>query len=134
MNTILKLTSIAATTLLVGIAQAQTIRITVPNEVPLPVSTVTRAEVVADYHLSRLAGLQALNQGDRGPEFGSSEYRQAQAKYAWLRASPQYTALVAELAGRPNAIVVAQDAGNSVSASASSPLQIADGGSKPGSN
>jgi hypothetical protein len=116
-----KLTSIAALLLLAGAAHAQAIRITVPDEVPLPVSTLSRAEVIADYHLWRLSGLQALNQGDRGPDTESPAYRQAQAKYAWLRASPQFPELVAELSRRPGTSVLAQrgDVGPRVASSAS---------------
>jgi hypothetical protein len=102
-----KLTSIAVLTLLAGVAQAQAFRFAVPDDVPLPVSTVTRAEVLADYHIWRLAGLQALNRGEAGPDIESLEYRKAQAKYAWLRASPQFAVLVAELSQRPNATVLA---------------------------
>jgi hypothetical protein len=105
-----KPTSIAALLLLAGAAQAQAIRITVPDEVPLPVSTLSRAEVVAEYHLWRLSGLQALNQGEGSPDTESPAYRQAQAKFAWLRASPQFPALVAELSRRPGATVLEQRA------------------------
>jgi hypothetical protein len=105
-----KPTSIAALLLLAGAAQAQAIHITVPDDVALPVSTLSRAEVLAEAHLWRLAGLQALEQGDRGPDPESPAYRQARAKFAWLRASPQFPALVAELSRRPGATVVAQRA------------------------
>lgn len=101
-----QLTSIAALTLLVGAAHAQTIRIAIHDEVPLPISTVTRAEVIADYHIWRLSGLQALNQGDGTPNTESLQYRKAQAKYEWLRSSPQFAELVAEVSRRPDATVV----------------------------
>lgn len=103
----LKLTSLAVLALAAGVAQAQAIRIAVPDDVALPMSMLTRAEVLADFHLWRLAGLQDLNRGDAGPELESPEYRRAQAKYAFLRASPQYAALVEELSRRPNATVLA---------------------------
>jgi hypothetical protein len=61
-------------------------------------------------HLWRLSGLQAVEQGDRGPDTESPAYRQAQAKFAWLRASPQFADLVAELSRRPGATVVAKRA------------------------
>jgi hypothetical protein len=108
--TSLKLTLIGTLALLATAAQAQAIRITVPDDVPLPASTVTRAEVLADHHIWRLAGLQALNQGDAGPDTHSLQYRKAEAKYAWLRASPQFATLVAELSQRPSATVLAQRA------------------------
>jgi hypothetical protein len=121
MNPSSRLTTLAALLLLAGAARAQAIHINVPDEVALPASTLSRAEVLADYHLWRLAGLQALEAGDRGPDTESQAYRQAQAKYALLRASPQYPALVAELSRRPGANVLAQraDAGPHVASSAS---------------
>lgn len=105
-----KLILMGTLALLAGAAQAQAIRITVPDDVPLPVSTVTRAEVLADFHIWRLAGLHALNQGDAGPDTQSLQYRKAEAKYAYLRASPQFATLVAELSQRPSATVLAQRA------------------------
>ena len=113
---VLKFASITALTVLAAAAQAQGIRISVPDDVVLPVSTLTRAEVIADYHLWRLAGLQALNQGDRGPDTESVQYRQAQAKYQILRASAQYPTLVAEISRNPSATVLAGSPGTLVSA------------------
>lgn len=105
---ILKLASIvAAATLISGVAQAQVIRINVPDDIPVPQSTLTRAEVIADYHMWRLAGLQELNRGEATPDTESYEYRRAVARYTWLRASPQFAQLVAELSRQPNAIVLA---------------------------
>ncbi len=102
-----KLASIVAAALIASAAQAQTIRIDVPDDIPVPTSTLTRAEVIADYHIWRLAGLQELNRGEATPDTDSFEYRRAQARYAWLRASPQFAVLVAELSRQPNAIVLA---------------------------
>jgi hypothetical protein len=101
---------VTALVLLAGLAQAQAIRITVPDDVPPPVSNTTRAEVIADFHMWRLAGLHALHRGEASPDTTSLEYQKAEAKYAWLRASPQFATLVAELSQRPLATVVAQRA------------------------
>ena len=100
-----------ASLILMTAAHAQVIRIAVPDEVPLPASTVTRAEVLAQLHMWRLSGLQDLDRGEAGPDFTSLQYRKAEAKYAWLLASPQYGELVAELSRRPNATVLAQRPG-----------------------
>ena len=101
-----KFASIAAVTLLAGVAQAQSVRITVPDQVPVSASTLTRAEVLADFHIWRAAGLQDLNRGDATPDTQSLAYRQAQAKYESLHASPQFSALVDKLSRHPNAQVV----------------------------
>jgi hypothetical protein len=103
---VLKVPFIAAVVLLAGAAQAQAIRIAVPDEVALPASKLSRAEVIADYHIWRLAGLEALHRGDPSPNTESLQYRQALAKYQWLRASPQFTQMVAELSRRPHAQVL----------------------------
>jgi hypothetical protein len=102
----------AASALLMTAAQAQAIRISVPDEVTLPASTVSRAEVLAQLHMWRLSGLADLNRGEGSPDTYSLEYRKAEAKYAWLVASPQYPALVAELSRRPHATVLAQRRGS----------------------
>ncbi|WP_425258939.1 hypothetical protein ACPOLB_25880 [Rubrivivax sp. RP6-9] len=96
-----------AIALLAGVAQAQTqtITIKVPDDIPLPVSKVARAEVLADLHMWRLAGLQELNRGEGSTDFHAPEYRKAQARYEWLIASPQYATLVAELSQRSHAAV-----------------------------
>jgi hypothetical protein len=102
-----KLASMAAALLLAGVAEAQVIRIKVPDNVPLPVSTVTRAEVVADFHVWRLAGLQDFYRGDAPPDTESVRYREAIAKYEFMLASPEFPMLVAEIAGHPFALVLA---------------------------
>jgi hypothetical protein len=103
-----KLTSVLAIALLSSVAQAQTITIKVPDDIPLPVSNVTRAEVLADFHMWRLASLQELNRGEGSTDFYAPEYRKAQARYEWLIVSPQYAALVAELSQRSHAMVHAR--------------------------
>jgi hypothetical protein len=102
-----KLMSIAALSLLAGAAQAQAIRIEVPDNPSLPASTLARAEVAADYHIWQLSGLDELYRGAATPDPESPQYRRALARYVWLRASPQFAALVAELSVRPNATVIA---------------------------
>jgi hypothetical protein len=84
---------------------AEPIRIDVPTNVEPEESGLTRAEVVADFHLWRLAGLHALNQGEQSADTTSYEYRRAYAIYAQLRASPQYAALVSQLRQNPHASV-----------------------------
>ncbi|WP_425259991.1 hypothetical protein ACPOLB_03920 [Rubrivivax sp. RP6-9] len=101
----------ASSLLLMTAAHAQTIRISVPDEVPIPASTVSRAEVLAQLHMWRLSGLADLHRGEGSPDSYSLEYRKAEAKYAWLVASPQYPMLVAELSRRPHATVLAQRRG-----------------------
>ena len=90
-------------------ASAEPIQIDVPRDVEPPESTLTRAEVIADLHIWRLAGLVDLNhQGEGQVDTNSYEYRRAFATYLQLRASPQFAKLVQELQQRPNAVVVAR--------------------------
>lgn len=96
--------------LLASAAQGQAIRIAVPEDVPLPDSAVTRAAILADYHMWRLAGLHDFHRREATPDSDSLLYRQAEARYARLRASPQFDALVTELAQRPSARVLAERA------------------------
>lgn len=61
-------------------------------------STLSRAEVIADLQLWRESGLAELSHGAAGPDTFSARYRQAQARYAALRASPRYAQLVQQIA------------------------------------
>ena len=97
--------------LFAGIAGAAPIQIDVPQHVHPVESTLTRAEVAADYHMWRLAGLQELNQGDRPVDTNSYEYRRAFAIYSELRASPQFATLVHQLQQSSNSLVVAREPG-----------------------
>ena len=108
--TLLKFAGLVSLSVVAAVAQAQPITIVLPSDAELVEPTRTRAEVLADMYLWRVAGLEALNRGEAGPPVFSEEYRKAQARYAWLRASPQYAALVEELQRRPGATVVAQKA------------------------
>jgi hypothetical protein len=88
-------------------AHAGPLSIEVPANIEPTQSGLTRAEVIADYHMWRLAGLADLNRGEMGPDTNSYAYRKAYATYEYLRNSPQYTELVNELQAHPNANVVA---------------------------
>jgi hypothetical protein len=93
--------------LFAGGASADPIRIDVPTDIQPPKSTLTRAEVLADFHMWRLAGLQDLTQGERPVDTNSHEYRRAYATYVHLRSSPQFAALVIQLQESPGSSVVA---------------------------
>jgi hypothetical protein len=107
MKSLLLVPALAAA-LFAGAASAEAIAIDVPDNIEPPRSTLTRAEVLADFHLWRLAGLQDLHQGEAGVDTNSYEYRRALATYGHLRASPQYAALVVQLQQNPGATVVAK--------------------------
>ncbi|HEX2543610.1 MAG TPA: DUF4148 domain-containing protein [Ramlibacter sp.] len=91
-----------------GAASAQSIKFDVPTNIEPVQSGLTRAEVIADLHIWRLAGLHDLNRGEYTVDTGSYHYRKAYATYLHLRQSPQFAELVRELQSRPNANVVAQ--------------------------
>ena len=97
----------AAAFALAGPVAAQSIQLHVPANIEPTQSGLTRAEVIADYHLWRLAGLQDLTRGEQSPDTNSYRYRKAYATYQHLRQSPQYAQLVNELQQRPNAHVAA---------------------------
>ena len=99
--------SAIALALAAGQAGAQSIQFHVPSNVEPAHSGLTRAEVIADYHLWRLAGLQDLTRGEASADTGSYQYRKAYATYLYLRQSPQFAQLVNELQARPNAQVMA---------------------------
>jgi hypothetical protein len=61
-------------------------------------STLTRAEVLADLQIWRESGLAALSRGEAGYNVFTLAYRQAQARYRALRASPRYAELVQRIA------------------------------------
>ena len=71
-------------------------------------SEVTREEVLAELQLWRDSGLAALERGEVGTDIHSAEYQRAAAKYAALRASPQFGELVEQIArqrGKPVVVV-----------------------------
>jgi hypothetical protein len=90
-----------------GHSGAQPIQVDVPSSIEPAQSGLTRAEVVADYHVWRLAGLQDLTRGEQSVDTNSYQYRKAFATYLHLRQSPQFAQLVSELENKRNARVVA---------------------------
>ena len=98
---------IAVAATLAAPAMAQSFIVAVPSNVSAPASTTTRAEVLADLHMWRLAGLQELSQSE--VRFQQSErYEEALARYHALLDSPQYIALVRQLQDKPFSFVVAR--------------------------
>ncbi len=86
-----------AASLATGASFAQ-VSFDVPANLPIPKSTLTRAEVIADFLVWRASGLYDLNhRGDQDVDTNSLEYMRAEAKYEYLRASPQFAALVAQI-------------------------------------
>lgn len=104
--------SALALALVAGVAGAGPIHIEVPTNIEPTESGLTRAEVIADYHIWRVAGLQDLTRGEQSVDTNSYVYRKAYATYAHLRQSPQYAALVNELQRNPSANVVASRGAN----------------------
>ena len=99
--------SIAAT-LAASAASAQ-VQFNVPSNLPIAKSTLTRTEVTADLLIWRASGLADLHSPDqRSVDTGTLEYAQATTKYASMRASPQFAALVDQInRGGPTRFVVA---------------------------
>jgi hypothetical protein len=64
------------------------------------VPTLSRAEVLADLEIWRSSGMAALDRGEASYDGFSPAYRRAQARYAELRDSPLYAALVQSFASR----------------------------------
>lgn len=93
-----------------GHAFAGPFEIDVPTNIEPAQSGLTRAEVVADFHIWRLAGLADLTRGEVSADTNSYQYRKAYATYVYLRQSPQFARLVNELQKSPNASVVANRA------------------------
>lgn len=70
--------------------------------------TLSRAEVLADLALWKRSGMAALDRGEASPSPASPEYRAAHARYVALRNSPEYTALVKEIAGQRGEVLAGQ--------------------------
>ena len=66
---------------------------------PLPASTLTRAEVLADLQIYRESGLADLDRGE-SQDTTTAAHARAEAKYAQLRSSPYYATLVQRIAAR----------------------------------
>lgn len=90
-----------------GHATAQPFEIEVPLSIEPAQSVLTRAEVIADFHVWRLAGLQDLTRGEQSVDPNSYQYRKAFAVYLALRNSPQFAALVKEIQRNPQVQVAA---------------------------
>lgn len=99
-----------------GAVNAGPLYVEVPRNVEPAQSGLTRAEVIADFHLWRLAGLNDFSRGEASPDTNSYAYRKAYATYVQMRQSPQYAALVKELQANPNASVAAGPSGLAVQA------------------
>lgn len=99
---------IMAATVFIGVANAASVEMDIPDDIQTPRSTLSRAEVAADLQVRRLAGLQDLYRGELSPDTNSAEYRRALATYQYLRSSPQFAVLVQRLQENPNTTVVAR--------------------------
>jgi len=104
----LYLVPILAMTLFAGAAKAAPIEVDIPNNIEAPASTLTRAEVIADLYVWRLAGLQEFYRSELSPDTGSDQYKSAAATYQVLRASPQFADLVHKLQENPGEAVLAR--------------------------
>lgn len=79
---------------ILGISHAEVL-VEIPVNLRPSESALTRAEVIADLLVWRAAGLEALHrQTNQGPDTFSKEYKLAQTRYSYLRASPQFATLV----------------------------------------
>jgi hypothetical protein len=70
-------------------------------------SAVAREEVLAELQIWRESGLAELERGEAGADVNSALYRQAAAKYAELRAAPEFAERVEQIArqrGKPVAV------------------------------
>lgn len=92
-----------------GAAHAGTLNLEVPRNIDPPPSELTRAEVIADYHVWRLSGLQELTRGERNVDTQGHAFRKADATYQYLLQSSRFGVLVSELEGNPNAGVAAAE-------------------------
>ena len=89
--------ALIAASLVTGTALAQ-VSFEIPASVVAPKSTLTRAQVLADFLVWRASGLDDLTRrGDSNVDIYSAEYKNAQARYAYLRASAQFAALVDQI-------------------------------------
>lgn len=97
----------AALVLAAGHAGAQPVQVQVPTDVVPVRSELTPAEVLADLHLYRAAGIYELTRWINVFDAYSYPYRKRNATYLHLRQSPVYTRLVSELERNPHARVSA---------------------------
>jgi hypothetical protein len=92
-KTLIATALVASLTALAGQAQAADNPDKAPEASQLQVSTVTRAEVLADLQIYRESGL-ALAELPENIGIDGDRKAKAQAKYAQLRNSPYYATLV----------------------------------------
>jgi hypothetical protein len=94
----LKMASVLFAATLAACAASAQVQFNIPSDLPIPKSTLTRAEVTADLLIWRASGLYDLhNQGERSVDTNTREYAEALAKYTYMRASPQFAVLVDQI-------------------------------------
>lgn len=98
---LLKTTALAAALVAASVCGAETVYVDWPVDVTPSTSKLTRAEVLADFHLWRLAGMEDQYRSEVPPDTTSLAYRQAEARYAAMRNGPQYAELVKRLQANP---------------------------------
>lgn len=106
----LKMASVLiAAALAAGAACAQ-VQFSVPENLPIEGSALTRAEVIADLLVWRASGLYELNQSGYLVDTNTPTYRRAAATYAYMRASPQFAVLVDQIrrGGSPRVVVASR--------------------------
>ena len=69
-----------------------------PSAPPIALSSVARAEVLADLQVWQRAGMDKLEAGEAGPEVFGERYRAALATYVALRNAPDFAGLVDRIA------------------------------------
>jgi opacity protein-like surface antigen len=94
----LKMAFVSIAAALAASAASAQVQFNVPSNPPIAKSTLTRTEVTADLLIWRASGLADLHSpGQRSVDTGTLEYAQATAKYAYMRASPQFAARVDQI-------------------------------------
>jgi hypothetical protein len=96
-----KLTSVLATLLVAG---SQTLAVAAEGNGAPAERPLTRAEVLADLQIWRESGLQALQEGEESAVY-TPRHDAALARYAALRASPSFSALVQRIAQQRGEVV-----------------------------
>jgi hypothetical protein len=107
MRTVFAALGAFALTLATGQAGAQAVQVQVPSNVEPVRSQLTKAEVLADLHLYRAAGVYEYARTVHVFDVYTYAYKKRNATYLHLRQSPQYAQLVSELERNPRARVVA---------------------------
>jgi hypothetical protein len=98
-------TLIPSLLLVAGTAMAaEPVVVHIPQGAAPPAPTLTRAEVMADLYMWRLAGMQEFTRSDLLDQTG--RYQAAMARYRALRESSEFSELVQKLQRQPYAVVV----------------------------